>query len=81
MKAESGTIVSLLVLTAEPVDVVLRPLLAIALLAALRATSPALCTTLAAALPLFLGGGLAVTVPYKGWVRCVPLTAPPPVLT
>ena len=81
MKAESGTIVSLLVLTAEPVDVVLRPLLAIALLAALRATSPVFCAGPAAAVPLFVGGGLGTTVPDNGWVRCVPLTAPPPVLT
>jgi len=69
------------VLTAEPVDVALRPVLASALMVALRATSPAFCTAFTAALALFLGGGLATTVPDNGWVRCVPLTAPPPVLT
>ena len=59
---------------------VLRPLVANALFAALRAASAAVCPAPAGAAPLFAMGALAVTTPGSGWVFCVPLTLPPPVL-
>src|SRR5512147_1550750 len=76
--ADSGTIFSLLVLTALPVEVLLRPPVASALLARLRAASFAA----AAAEEL---GDVAVlptlVVPATACVDCVPVTAPPEVLT
>jgi hypothetical protein len=80
VKAESGTIVSLAVLTAEPVEMVLRPVVANALFAALRAASPAVRPAPAGAAPRFAMGALATTSPGKGRLFCVPLTLPPPVL-
>jgi hypothetical protein len=68
LKAESGTIVSLAVLTAESVEVVVWPVVANALFAALRATSPAACPALAAAVPLLAGGVFAATMPGRDWV-------------
>ena len=79
-KAESGTIVSLAVLTAEPAEVVLRPVVANALFASLRAASPAVCPAPDGAIPCLAMGALATTSPGRGWVFCVPLTLPPPVL-
>ena len=67
-------------LTAEPVEVVLRPVVANALFDALRATSPAGCLALAAAAPLLAGSALPATMPGRGCDFCVPLTGPPPVL-
>ena len=67
------------VLTAEPVDVAPRRVLASALFAALRAVLLAIGA--AVAVPPLAGGGLTTTVPASGWVPCVPPTAPPPVLT
>ena len=66
-------------LTAAPVEVPLRPVLASALLACIaRRVAGDLGGS--AAPPSFLAGALAATVPAKGWVACVPLTAPPLVL-
>ena len=69
------------VLTAAPVDVERRPELAMALLAWLRALSPAIGVVVAVLLPRCCAGALVNTVPSSGWVACVPLTGPPPVLT
>jgi hypothetical protein len=69
------------VLTAEPVEVALRAVLASALFAALRAALPAISAAPAAAVILFAGGCVATTVPARGRLVCVPLTGPPPVLT
>ena len=65
------------VLTAAPVEVALRPVLASELLAALRAASPAICAAVAAAALPCAGAVLATTVPASALVACVPLTAPP----
>src|ERR1700761_3070314 len=74
--AESGTRVSALVLSAEPVEAAPRPELARALLAWLRAVSVE--TDSAEAPEAFPP---AVTVPATALVDCVPLTVPPAVLT
>jgi len=83
--------VSLLTLTAVPVEVLPRPAFANELAARLRAVSSATAVAFAAAL---LVAELAVVVvlvllvvdvievvPATAWVACVPLTAPPEVLT
>jgi len=76
LKAEKGTTDSWLVLTAAPVEVLLRPALARALAAALRALSWATALAVAAASP----AGLSTVVPATAWVAWVPLTTPPAVL-
>jgi hypothetical protein len=59
---------------------VVRPVVANALFAALRAVSPAVWPVPARAAALFPMGALAATILGRGWVFCVPLTLPPPVL-
>src|SRR5689334_7378416 len=76
--ADNGTIFSLLVLTALPVDVLRRPPVASAFVARLRAASFAA----AAAEALPVGAVLpTLVVPATACVDCVPDTAPPDVLT
>ncbi len=73
--AGRGTMVSTAELTAAPVEALLLPDAASALVVKLRAASLATLEALAAAL------APSVTVPATGLVACVPLTAPPEVLT
>ncbi len=77
LNAEKGTTVSLETLTAEPVEVLPRPPLARELVARLRAMS------LATALAVLVEpeAALNTVVPATACVACVPLTAPPEVLT
>src|SRR5581483_6872144 len=79
--ADSGIIVSDAVLTAAPVEVAPFPVLASALFCALRSASPAIDAAVEAAVLLLPVGTLASTVPAAAWVVCVPLAAPPDVLT
>src|SRR5260370_38019968 len=83
--AESGTMFSCAVLTAALVEVALRPVLARALVAWLRAESPAICAALLArfAAPVFAADGAVgpLTVPARALVAWVPLTRPPGLLT
>src|SRR5258706_4895921 len=67
--ADSGTIFSLLVLIAAPVEVLRRPPVASALLARLRASLLAAAPPAAPALP-------TLVVPATACVDCVPDTAP-----
>ena len=69
------------VLTAAPVEVAPWPVLASALLAWLRAVSPAIWAAVVAAVALFAAGTWARTVPASAFVDLVPLTVPPLVLT
>src|SRR5712692_2315482 len=82
--ADSGTMFSCAVLTAALVEVALRPVLARALVAWLRAESPAICAALLArfAAPVFAADGAVgpLTVPASALVAWVPLTGPPVVL-
>src|ERR1700722_5518259 len=75
LNAENGTMVSCATLTADPVEVLPRPELAREFAARFRATSSA-TETLEEAV-----AGLRMVVPATGWEDCVPLTAPPEVLT
>src|SRR5438552_8074524 len=75
--ADSGTIFSLLVLIAAPVDVLRRPPVASALLARLRASLLAAAAPAPAAAPALP----TLVVPATACVDCVPDTAPPDVLT
>jgi len=79
--AESGTMVSLEVLTGAPVEVALRPVLARVLLARLRAVSLAIWAVAVAAEALLAAGTFATTVPASALVDFVPPTVPPLVLT
>ena len=75
---ESGTITSRWVLTADPLEALVFPLVAILLIAWLVAESIAtLATTLAADVDLFP----SKTVPTGALVCAVPLALPPEVLT
>jgi hypothetical protein len=86
--------VSLRTLTAVPVEVLPRPAFANELAARLRAVSSATAVAFAAALLVAELAVLVVlvvlvllvvdvieVVPATAWVACVPLTAPPEVLT
>src|SRR5258708_3522865 len=75
LKAQNSTMGSCATLTADPVEVLPRPELAREFAARFRATSCA-TETLEEAL-----AGLRMVVPATGWEDCVPLTAPPEVLT
>ena len=85
LKAASGTIVSCVVLTAAPAEVPCLPVLASALVCALRASSPAKFVAwleLSAADDPGAGrAGLCVTVPATALVVAVPLGLAPAVLT
>src|SRR5215469_7664761 len=81
LKAEKGTTDSAAVLTAEPVEVLPRPLLARELAARLRATSLAMLAAEFADEEVFVEADLNTVVPATACVACVPLTAPPAVLT
>ncbi len=74
LKAEKGTTASFAMLTAAPVEVFLRPALASAFAAALRALS---CATAPAVVPR---ADFSTVVPATAWVAWVPLTEPPEVL-
>jgi hypothetical protein len=86
LKAASGTIVSWVVLTGEPAEVLPLPVLASALVWALRASAP---SVFAAALELVADdddpgvgkAGLCVTVPATALEVAVPLGLAPAVLT
>ena len=69
------------VLTAAPVEALPWPVLASALVAWLRAVSPAIWAAVVAAVALLAAGTCARTVPASALVDCVPLTVPPVVLT
>src|SRR5690242_11481022 len=85
--AESGTMFSRAVLTALPVEVAPRPVLASRLVAWLRAVSCAICAAVPAGLVAAPGEDagdlvdLPDTVPASALVAWVPRTAPPAVLT
>ena len=78
VNADSGTIVSRLVLTAEPADVPARPVVASALIDALRAELPAMA---AAVVGAALVRDAAVNVPTTALDSADPDAAPPAVLT
>ena len=80
MNAASGTIVSLLVLTAAPDDALPLPVLASALVDALRAELLAIAAAAAAAV-VGVVVVVAATVPTTAFVVSVPLALPPAVLT
>src|SRR4051812_31303148 len=71
---------SRVVLTAAPVEVALRPVLAIELVAWLRTASLAIRTAVLAAVPAGAGRDSDVTVLAGALVDWVPLTGPPAVL-
>ena len=71
---------SLAVLTAAPVEVALRPVLASAFVAWLRAVSAAICAAVVDALAAPVVAVFAVTVPASALVAWVPLTGPPALL-
>jgi hypothetical protein len=86
--------VSCVVLTEAPLDALPLPLVAIALVAALRARFAVAAALVllpdapvdpvplaAAAVPAPPDVALPVVVPYGDWVVCVPLAVPPAVLT
>ncbi len=79
MKAANGTIVSLLVLTAAPDDALPLPVLANALVAALRAELLAMVAAVVALLDVLavLPPVEAATVPTTALVVSVPLAVPP----
>src|SRR5690349_20230822 len=83
VNALSGTIVSVRVLTAAPVELEPRPVAESWLLRWLRSASAALVAAVAAVLwpaALVVGAG-AVAVAAIAFVACAPLTLPPDVLT
>ncbi len=80
MNAASGTIVSFVVLTAAADDAPPLPVVASALLDALRAELLAIAAAFASAVVAFAVFGVA-TVPTTAFETCVPLAFPPDVLT